>query len=166
MPDISKHPILGQISELMYAIEGCGASPQLTHAVTLAEALYKSADALVDSKTAVLCQFESADDQQIEIQIQESGADTAPRVTLEQINQLMSRVVYCYEYRPNGSTVTMAHALLDGRFYLTTGVSACVSAANYNARIGQEMATANAARQAREKLWELEGYRLQVALAG
>ena len=49
MPDISKHPIMAQISELAYAIEACGTSPQVTHAVTLAQALYKPVEALVDA---------------------------------------------------------------------------------------------------------------------
>ena len=54
MPDLNKHPILRQISELIYAIEACGAAPALTRAVCLAEALYKPAEALVDSQVAVL----------------------------------------------------------------------------------------------------------------
>ena len=40
MPDISKHPILRQISELVQAIELCGASPALTNAVSMACALF------------------------------------------------------------------------------------------------------------------------------
>lgn len=40
MPDLSKHPILHQISEVIHAIEICGASPALTNAVCKASALY------------------------------------------------------------------------------------------------------------------------------
>ena len=36
MPDLSKHPILRQIHELIGAIEVCGASPELTRAVCMA----------------------------------------------------------------------------------------------------------------------------------
>ena len=50
MTDISKHPILRQIYELCQAIEACGASPELTTAVTLATDLFKPAEALIDSK--------------------------------------------------------------------------------------------------------------------
>ncbi len=165
MPDISKHPVLRQISELMHAIEVCGASPELTRAVCLAEALYQPVEALVDSKTAVLTDFDPSTDTAIERVIREVGADVAPRVTPDQIDALMARVVYTYDERPNGSTVTFAHALLDGSFFLASGTSACVSAANYKSEIGRKLASENAARAARDKLWELEGYLLRATMA-
>lgn len=105
------------------------------------------------------------DDSTMEQKVRESGADSAPRVTKDQIDALMARVVYTYEERPNGSTVTFAHALLDGSFFLASGVSACVSEANYNADIGRQFAQDNAAKAARDKLWELEGYHLRSQLA-
>lgn len=105
------------------------------------------------------------DDDAIERQVREAGADSAPRVTPDQINALMARVVYTYDERPNDSTVTFAHALLDGSFFLASGMSACVSSANYNADIGRQIAQDNAAKAARDKLWELEGYRLRCQLA-
>ena len=43
-------------------------------------------------------------------------------------------------------------------------MSACVSAENYNSEIGRNIATSNAARAARDKLWEFEGYRLRANL--
>lgn len=52
MVDISKHPLYKQIYELCQAIEVCGASPQLTNAVSLASDLYKSVDALLDAETS------------------------------------------------------------------------------------------------------------------
>lgn len=82
-------------------------------------------------------------------------------MTPEQIDALMARVVYTFDERPNGSTVTFAHAMLDGTFFLATGMSACVSPENYNSEIGRNIATSNAARAARDKLWEVEGYRLR-----
>ena len=174
MPDLSKHPILRQISELVQAIEACGASPALTDAVCKAYALYEPAEALVDAQTATLEALEVVvpagtpllviDDAGIEQQVRAAGADVAPRVTPEQIDALMARVVYTYDERPNGSTVTFAHALLDGTFFLASGMSACVSLANYNAEIGRNIATSNAARAARDKLWELEGYRLRATM--
>ena len=174
MPDLSKHPILRQISELVQAIEACGASPALTDAVCKAYALYEPAEALVDAQTATLEALEVVvpagtpllviDDAGIEQRVRAAGADVAPRVTPEQIDALMARVVYTYDERPNGSTATFAHAFLDGKFFVASGMSACVSAENYNSEIGRNIATSNAARAARDKLWEFEGYRLRANL--
>lgn len=174
MPDLSKHPILRQLSELVQAIEACGASPALTYAVCKASALYEPAGALVDAQTATLDAVEVVvpagtpllviDDAGIEQQVRAAGLDVAPRITPEQIDALMARVVYTYDERPNGSTVTLAHALFDGTFYLASGMSNCISPVNYNPEIGRNIATSNAARAARDKLWELEGYRLRAHL--
>lgn len=172
MPDLSKHPILRQISDLIYSIEALGASSFLTNVVCKAHALYGPVEALVDSKTATLVSgpvpsgtpLPAIGDSEIERQIRQAGADTAPRVTPQQIDALMARVVYTYDERPNGSTVTFAHALLDGQFWLASGTSACVSPANYKSEIGRKLATSNAERAARDKLWELEGYRLRATM--
>jgi hypothetical protein len=48
MVDIARHEILKQATEVCYAIEKCGASPELTDAVTLASALVRSIDQLLD----------------------------------------------------------------------------------------------------------------------
>lgn len=98
-------------------------------------------------------------DQQIEKMIQERGL-TAPRVTPDEIEALMRRVVYAAHFRPLNTTSTHVHAYLDGRFYLASGHSACVSPENFNEEIGYEAARQNAEREARNKLWELEGYAL------
>ena len=50
--------------------------------------------------------------------------------------------------------------ILDGKFFLATGFSACVNAENFDAEIGERMARGNAEKSAENKLWELEGYRL------
>lgn len=91
---------------------------------------------------------------------------TAPRVTKQEINELLDRVTYSFDVRPNGSTTTLVHAFLDGDFYLATGVSACVSVENFNADLGLRIATSNAKAAAEKKLWELEGYALRKRLAG
>jgi hypothetical protein len=103
-------------------------------------------------------------DHAIDQAIQAKGL-TAPRVTPQRIDELMSRIVYTFDVRPNGSTTTLVHAFLDGDFYLATGVSACVSPQNFNAEIGKDIAMSNAMTAAREKLWELEGYALRGRLA-
>lgn len=102
-------------------------------------------------------------DQEIEQAIQEKGLN-APRITPARIAELMSRIVYTFDVRPNGSTTTLAHAFLDGNFYLATGVSACVSVENFDAELGKDIASTNAKVAAEDKLWELEGYALRERL--
>lgn len=84
----------------------------------------------------------------------------APRVTKDQIDSLMDRVTYVTVQQPGDTTSTFVHAYLDGKFFLATGFSACVSKENFNADIGERLAKGNATKQAGNKLWELEGYRL------
>ena len=96
-------------------------------------------------------------DQAAEAEIVAAGL-TAPRVTAEQIQALMDLLTWRYE-QPEGTTSTFAHAFL-GRFYLATGHSACVSPENFNADLGMKYAREQAEGKARDKLWELEGYKL------
>lgn len=103
-------------------------------------------------------------DQDIEQAIQAKGL-AAPRVTPAHIKALMDRIVYTFDVRPNGSTTTLAHAFLDGDFYLATGVSSCVSVENFDAELGKDIAIAGAKAAAEDKLWELEGYALRERLA-
>ena len=89
---------------------------------------------------------------------------TAPRVTQDQIQALMDKLIWRYE-QPEGTTSTFAHAFL-GRFYVASGHSACVSPENFNADLGMKYAREQAEGKARDKLWELEGYKLFAAQAG
>ena len=98
------------------------------------------------------------EDQKIEHEIQEKGL-TAPRVTSQQIDVLMNEVTYV-TVQPAGSTSTFVHAYLDGKFFLGSGHSACVSPENFNAELGERIARGKAETLARDKLWELEGYLL------
>ncbi len=98
-------------------------------------------------------------DAAVEPQIQAKGL-TAPRVTPQMIQALMARVQYSVGEGPKGTTTTFVHAYLDGNFYLATGMSACVSAANFDAEIGDRIARADAIQKTKDRLWELEGYRL------
>jgi len=102
-------------------------------------------------------------DAQTESAIQAKGL-TAPRITPDRIKELMARVVYTFDVRPNGSTTTFAHAFLDGEFYLASGTSACVSPENFNEELGKDIAMKAAALNANDKLWELEGYVLRTKL--
>lgn len=100
-------------------------------------------------------------DQRIEAELVAAGLN-APRITADHIQALMDQVVYHYE-QPQGTTSTFAHAFIDG-FYLASGYSACVSAANFDAAKGQKYAKEQAEPKARDKLWELEGYSLHKRL--
>ena len=97
-------------------------------------------------------------DEQMEQEIQDKGLE-APRVTLDQIKEMMKRVQYVFE-QPEGTTSTFAHAFLNGDFYLATGHTACVSKENFDPSLGIKYAQEEAAQKAQDKLWELEGYNL------
>lgn len=98
----------------------------------------------------------------IEAEIQAKSL-TAPRVTPEQIDTMMARVVYRHAGF-HGTTSIVVAAFLDGEFYLGCGHSACVSKENFDPELGFKIAKTNAERLARDKLWELEGYALRNAL--
>lgn len=85
---------------------------------------------------------------------------TAPRITKDDVDSMMSRMTYVTEHRPNNSTVTFVHAFLDGKFYMATGHSACVDPANYDVEIGVKIATSKASNAARERIWEHMGFML------
>lgn len=88
----------------------------------------------------------------------------APRITKDQIYSLMKRVQYVVVQKPDNTTSTFVHAYLDGKFFLGTGFSACVSEENFNSEIGERIARQKAEVEATNKLWELEGYRLYSSL--
>lgn len=94
-------------------------------------------------------------EKEIEAQIVAAGS-TAPRVTLERINeQIIDHEFHIFP----GTTVTVCALTLRNGF-IVTGVSAAASAENFNEAIGQKIAYDNA----RNKIWELEGYLLKQKL--
>lgn len=102
-------------------------------------------------------------DTEMEAEIQEKELN-APRVTLAYINEMLDvRVFYRFE-QPQGTTTTFCHTFLDDAFYLTTGRTACVSLDNFDAALGMKYAQSSARDLARDKLFELEGYRLYAEL--
>lgn len=103
-------------------------------------------------------------DAAIEKEIQAKGL-TAARVTKDHIDALMARVSFVGG-RVDQTTSTIVHAFLDGSFLLASGHSACVSAENFNAELGFNMARSQAEAKARDQLWLLEGYALRTRLAG
>lgn len=88
----------------------------------------------------------------------------APKVHPSRIDALMSRVQFYVEHRPGGTTSTLVHGFLDGKFYLASGHSGCVDPANYVQELGEKYARQRAETACRDKLWEVEGYALYQAL--
>lgn len=99
-------------------------------------------------------------DAKIEQMVKAEGADKAPRVSKETIDNLMKRVVFHKIMKPDDRPILFVHAYLDDSFYLGYGFSKAVNLANFNEVVGLEVATRQAEEAARNKLWELEGYLL------
>lgn len=101
-------------------------------------------------------------EQKIEITLQSLGV-TAPRLTPAMIEELLEKVTYSTHVL-TGTTVTVATAVDASGFALCSVVSACAAPETFNPALGIEIAIAKAKAAARDKLWELEGYRLKRAL--
>lgn len=99
-------------------------------------------------------------DQEIEQAIVDKGLVKAPRVPKEAVDAAVARIEYLVVQKPGDTNSTFVHAYLDGSFYLATGHSSCVSAENFNAEIGENIAMGKAEQAARDKLWELMGFQL------
>jgi len=93
-----------------------------------------------------------SDEKDLELEIKNKGL-TAPRVTPELIDSIIvSKEFHVF----SGSCLTVCClTLLNG--FTVTGESACASPKNFNEEIGQNIAFKNA----REKIWALEGYLLK-----
>ena len=89
---------------------------------------------------------------EIEKEIQEKGL-TAPRLTPDDID----RVIVSEQYYVFPNTTFTACLLSLSNGYTVSGESACVSPKNFDAAIGRKIARENA----RNKIWQLEGYLLR-----
>lgn len=98
-------------------------------------------------------------DQALEVQIIGLGLN-APRVALAHIDALVEALSY-HTYVVPGTTTTVACAIAPGEFVVAIGKAAAVSPENFREQLGRDAAIANAKGKAREKLWELEGWRLK-----
>lgn len=94
-------------------------------------------------------------EQQIEDEIQEKGL-TAPRLTPALIDAAITSEQY---HTFAGTTLTVCALTLRNGF-IVTGESAAASAANFDQAIGRKIARENA----RNKIWQLEGYLLREKL--
>ncbi len=90
-------------------------------------------------------------DDEIERKIQQKGL-TAPRVKPQDIECAIKHETY---QRIQGTTVTVCVLTLINGFTVV-GHSACVSEANFNAQLGEEIAH----KKAFDKCWELFGFQL------
>ncbi len=93
---------------------------------------------------------------EFEQEVQDKGL-IAPRITPEQIDSAIAGEDY---HVFPGSQLTVCCLTLRNGFTVT-GESACASPANFDAELGQKIAR----RNAREKIWPLEGYLLRETLA-
>lgn len=96
------------------------------------------------------------EDKEVEKQIVAKGL-VAPRVTAELIDALIKEEQY---YVFPDTTLTICVLTLNNGFNVT-GESAAVSPENFDAQLGREIARSNA----RNKIWQLEGYLLKEKLS-
>jgi len=101
-------------------------------------------------------------DQKYEAIIADLGLP-GPRVTLAMVEEILATVTYDARVI-QGTTKTIAVAILPSGFVLATGMSGCASPQNFNPALGIEMAISKARDLARDAIWQYEGYRLQQAL--
>ena len=98
----------------------------------------------------------SANEAELEKSIQDKGLN-APRLTPALIDAAIAgEQFHVFE----GSQLTVCCLTLQNGFTVT-GNSACASPENFNAEIGQDIARKNA----REQIWQLEGYLLKQRLS-
>ena len=89
---------------------------------------------------------------EIEKEIQDKGLN-APRLTPDDIDAAINGKTFTN--LPSGKCVVCELTLQNG--YTVRGESACVSVENFDQEIGNKIAFENA----RDKIWQLEGYLLQ-----
>jgi hypothetical protein len=100
---------------------------------------------------------------QVEAAVKAKGL-TGQRVTREQIDALTGSMLTLTHQFP-GTTCTVAIAMLPNGFVAGIGKSGCVDPANFDAEIGARIAVQNAFDDARNRLWEMEGYALAKQIA-
>lgn len=102
------------------------------------------------------------DDAAVEQEIKDKGL-SAPRVTKEQIDAIMETLVVKVTV-VDGTTTTLAIAVMPNGFTVAVAESACASPANFDSELGKKLAVEKVLGKARNRLWMLEGYRLKMNL--
>lgn len=100
---------------------------------------------------AAMCAVIDMDERATEETIQHLGLTRGPRLTPDDIDRVIVRSEY-HVFAP--TTTVCCITLING--YTVIGQSACVSPENFNEGIGREIAF----KDARQKIWALEGYLL------
>jgi len=101
------------------------------------------------------CPVSAMDEREIEQAVQAKNL-TAPRITPDTLDaKIAGEMFYVFP----GTTLTVCCLVLENGFTVT-GESAAVSPANFDAEIGRQVARA----EARDKIWQLEGYLLRERL--
>lgn len=95
-------------------------------------------------------------EQEIESEIQGKGLN-APRLRPADIDAVI--IGETFTVLPSGKSMVCELTLSNG--FTVRGESACVSKENFDVELGQKISR----ESARNKVWELEGYRLQCSLA-
>lgn len=104
-------------------------------------------------------------DQEMQKDFEASGS-IYPKVEASHIEEMMKKVTYDTHIVP-GTTTTVVTAYIPVgavNFTLCTEIMACVDPRNFNAEKGAKYGIEKAAASAKNKLWELEGYRLACEL--
>jgi len=91
----------------------------------------------------------------LEQRLKEKGL-TAPRITPERVAAVIKDTTYFVHGTLTICVITLANG------FTVTGESACASPENFDEKIGEELAFA----QARNKIWQLEGYLLKQFMSG
>ena len=109
---------------------------------------------------------DDVDDKAMTQDFVDSGA-VYPKVDPEHIAKLMRNVTYVSERVGNTTTVVSSAVLtINGHtFVLAHESTACADPRNFNEEKGKFYAAQKAMKAAREKLWELEGYKLFCQIA-
>lgn len=108
----------------------------------------------------------SLDESSMEERIQNAGL-TAPRITPEHVDSQIACEHYinagrAVQLNPDSPLHLLTICVLELRNgFVVTGESACASPENFNEQIGRDIAK----RNARDKIWSLEGYLLRTTLA-
>ena len=82
------------------------------------------------------------------------------KVTPERIKALMARVTVTIVKHTEPTTHLVAIAWLDGSFQLAVNVNKAVDPANFDEDTGKAIATSAVLKEAEDKLWMMEGYKL------
>jgi len=97
----------------------------------------------------------------------EASGSIYPKVEASSIEEIMKRVNYDVHVVPKTTTTVITGYIPIGatNFTLCTEIMACVDPRNFNAEKGAKYGIEKAAAAAKNKLWELEGYRLACEIA-